>query len=450
MDFAEFKGKTATTNQLAQVDTLGSFDFFTAIVSLESLQEKDIDEIADIPLERSPKWQGITDDLYYKLAKVLPLAAHEYTHFLDSTSTIWGLNHLALMNSAYLSNSDLGGTEEEFYKAKAFYDHTISIHLPKYFTVINSDVDNSRPWQSTITVGKRFAADGRYSQKPVLFSQFINAKEEFLARSPISTVSILEASAMAQEVLLQSTLLSLTYDEFRNVESQIYSRRLINNLYNSSITEYSVCVHMIANQQKCKDVSAALRLCGALCRVVLNATRELYEVAAESGAIEQVLGFESASESYERLRQGLIHEDMGVLFYLLCGALPENTFRDIGSLNRGINHAIEKVGFNMERWEASRRKYAKDKIQMLSSSRIKPIAKLAQAGYLNHQVLRPLSTRINFVDFSTPPALLGDSKSVHIFRSDDNRLRDFDLEACFNELYKGQSWVTRFSEACVG
>lgn len=212
MNIHEFKAKTKKWNQFAKVDTLGAFDFYTSLISLDALSATDISSIRSAfphqgDIVAAFEANKFSPEHYALLSKVLPLAAHEYTHFVDSTSTLWGLHHLRKMNEAYLADDRLGGKEADFYKAKNFYDHVRGIRLPDYYTVINPNAENSRPWRSEITIGTIFSKLGELSDRPVLFSRFSNCHDEPLVRSPISTVSILEASAMAQEMILQAALI---------------------------------------------------------------------------------------------------------------------------------------------------------------------------------------------------------------------------------------------------
>lgn len=126
MQVSDFQRKTKKWNCFAATDTLGSFDFYTSIVSLDSLVSVDISIARQKLLEFLQKQannSGIVLDIdsYHRIAKVFPLAVHEYTHFIDATSTLWGLRHLKMMKEAYEANDAIGGTESDFYKAKKYY-----------------------------------------------------------------------------------------------------------------------------------------------------------------------------------------------------------------------------------------------------------------------------------------------------------------------------------------
>jgi hypothetical protein len=95
--YRKFKEKNAKGNQLSAVDVLGSFDFATNLISLDSIEAKDLSSLVMNREEDSP----LPDEIVFGLRKVLPLAIHEYTHFIDATSTVWGINHLSKMRFAY-------------------------------------------------------------------------------------------------------------------------------------------------------------------------------------------------------------------------------------------------------------------------------------------------------------------------------------------------------------
>ncbi|WP_241157136.1 hypothetical protein, partial [Pseudomonas viridiflava] len=94
----KIKASSARWNPLRKVDTLGQFDFNTCIVMLDSLESSSVKEIAISDLESTNRIDLAT---FERLRKALVLAVHEYTHFVDSTSTLWGLRHLRMMHRAY-------------------------------------------------------------------------------------------------------------------------------------------------------------------------------------------------------------------------------------------------------------------------------------------------------------------------------------------------------------
>ena len=74
-------------------------------------------------------------------------------------------------------------------------------------------------------------------------------------------VSLLEMSAVSQEVLMHLSFLGMTDEDFRNVEGSWYSCRLMDYLYHPRITEYSVCVHLVANKLNLQTLYGFQGLC---------------------------------------------------------------------------------------------------------------------------------------------------------------------------------------------
>lgn len=452
MLYRDFKQKTAKTNVLTDVDTLGSFDFYTSIISLDSLATTDIEQLRDLiggALNDSLDTSSTLTYAQYEIAKkTFPLIAHEYTHFVDSTSTLWGLKHLHLMDAAYRSSDKLGAKESEFFNTKRFSDHCRRIRLPNYYTVIDEQTKNVRPWISQVSIGHLFESSGGPSDRPILFSRFSNSDNQLLARSPVSTISLLEASAMAQELMLHTGLLAHTESDFRMVEQGQFAENTMDYLYNPAITEYSVCAHLVANRQGCSNALDAFRVCAWLVRKVLNFPDAALRQVFENCAVEEILQVRDNARFVDSIKNGLRYGDLGILFYVLCAALPPKSYASTKAAVAGINEALVKIGVVPEDLATMRDEQAAKLVAALATSEFKSIAILSKAGFENFQKLAA-NASVDLFDLNVPPALLGDSSTTQIFQSPSNKLREFDIEACFEELFAGQLWVERFSEACV-
>ena len=453
MQFIEFKNKSSRLNPLSQVDINGSFDFYTSLVSLDALSAKDVQGMHNSFHEESFAEiigrGALTPDQYLWAKKILPLATHEYTHFLDATSTLWGFRHLGLMNDAYLSSDSRGSSESQFSKAKRFYDHCRRLRLPTYYTTVNSSAENIRPWQSSITIGFLFSTDGVPTKEPILFSRFSNARGDLLCRSPVSTVSLLEASAMAQELIFQSKLIQLTEPDFRLVEHQEFTRQTLNYLYNPAITEYSVCVHIVANKQNCTDVLGAFRLCAVIVRTLLNLPEQAILKIAGSCPVAELLEQSRENNFAEEIRTGLYNGDLGVLFYVICLALPERSYVSGGAAIKGVVEALRILGIDFAALVSEAKTRASEWRAEICKSAIDPISTLAEAGYDNFLKIDGSDPDLNLVGLSLPQALLQDSSVAQFFGTESNLLKDFDVNTCFDQLVAGQLWVERFAEACV-
>ncbi|SDN41113.1 hypothetical protein SAMN05216517_110165 [Janthinobacterium sp. OK676] len=448
---AEFEARTAKRNHFSAVDVLGSFDFSTAVIYLKSLKIRDIENAGMVAAKFEPKWNNGNPNLlsasqYASLAKVNPLAIHEYTHFVDSTSTLWGLRHLKLMSEAY---SSLSEPEAGYYKAKIFFDHTKSIRLPSYYTVINKVPHGRQPWRAVPTIGRIFDKSGNISGRSVLFSRFLNSEGELMARSPLSAVSILEASAMAQETLASIDLLKLTTPDFKMVEEREFSKKHIDFLYSREVTEYSVCVHLLANKINCADAGMAFSMCARLTRVALNFPKVLFEKLAEQCQISKILGVPDGHDFVVAASDGLRSYDLGIIYFLLCNGLPAGVNESEEKFKEGLNIAICSLGVSVEEYVAAMNAEGESLIETISASPIEKVRIIASAGYENFRRINYIEERLDFSKLNVPPALLGDDNVVAIFNKETNSLRGFDVESCFFELDDGMSWVNRFAEACL-
>lgn len=206
-------------NALRKVDTLAMFDFGTSIVTLDSLH---LPEVAGVKLTDLSSAYQLDFQTFERQSKALSLAVHEYTHFVDSTSTVWGLRHLKVLDKAYSCSM---ADESGFYVMRQCYNHLKRLKLPDYYTAVPEIHAATRPWRWALSAGREFKHDGKPGDRPILFSRFSNADGELLARSPISVISLLETNAMAEEIEVSAVLNSRLGDE-RVVQERVYERKI--------------------------------------------------------------------------------------------------------------------------------------------------------------------------------------------------------------------------------
>jgi len=429
-----FNGRIMLKHPLHNVDTLGSVDFANLIVTFDSLGIS-LSQRAKAVFEGRfirPKnlHRTLTPQDYLDIEKVLPLAVHEYTHFFDSTSTLWGLRHLCLLNRSYESNFIFNSPEKDFHNAMIFFDHCRRIRFPEYYTVIDGASDESRPWRSSITLGYLFDKKGQPSVKPILFSRFSNARNLHLVRSPVSTVSILEASAMANEIIWHDEILSASETDFSIVQRRIVHEQLENYLYRKDITEYSVCAHIVANELMINDIVDVFKICCIINRTVLNFSEEACKKLSARCQIETIFGVRRQSSEYERIREGLKWGDPGILFYSIVLAFPKKSYATLEDIFIGLCDALEKLGIDYPTFRSARDKRADALSLEMTNSRFMSVRALAAAGRENMRV-SDADFSIDFSSLHLPPAWLENCTQELIFDSDNNSLRDFSLEDCF-------------------
>jgi len=440
MLYDKYKLKNSKTNILSKVDVLGSFDFTTCLISLDSL------EINDLKVLKNKKLN--LPEVNAKYRKILPLAIHEYTHFIDATSTVWGFNHLLMMNDAYLSNDKITKNENEFYKAKKFYNHMNRIKYPKYYTTIGK-LEKKVQWRADPSVGILFGNNGQITEETIMFLRFSSINREHIARSPISPVSILEASAMANEILSELTLLRKLSKNDYSIHLKFFTDKILSIIYNKELTEYSACVHMLANQQQCTDIIQAFRLVSIITRIVLNCTEDVFDKIIEHNKFKNMFSITEESIIYKRLKDGLRYRNIGVLYYLLVYGLPEDSFENSDEAIQGVKESINNLGISIDFIKESATQYIDSNIEQLISSDIKSIAKLANSAKENFDTIDIMSIALPFEKLNIPKVFLGDCSETLIIDNKNNSLSEFNLDVCFNELGEGESWVKRFSEGCV-
>jgi hypothetical protein len=232
--YEQLKSSREKWDILADVDTVGKMDFWTTIVELCGFTREDLD-----PQSR-----------YYQEA--IATAVHEYTHFIDYTSTLWGLKNLRMLNDAYITNYvnysryiDEEITESHFYKQKEIYDKIYNLRLPDYYTEKGSPSKIDVPWHFQLTCGVRFDNNGKVSRNPIIFCNFQNESKEKIVRSPLSILSILEASAVSQEYLHRFMQVQKNDDSYY-VEINNLKNQLLKFIYDADLTVYSVAFHLVS------------------------------------------------------------------------------------------------------------------------------------------------------------------------------------------------------------
>lgn len=456
MNFLEKRSKTSEKwNCLSKADVLGSFDFMTLTISLDSLSINEFNRLVAL-LSRGDYKDGLLNrdlnyDLYEILTKFYGLSFHEYTHFIDSTSTAWGLKYLASLNEAYLTNHDIfKASEDEFHKAKHFFDLASSFKLPDYYTAITPEVDFSTPWSSRVTVGRKFDNTGHLSDTPITFISFGNSQNERIVRSPLSMVAILEVSAMAQEVLYKSFLVQALPEKQRIVESDLLQKEALKFVYNHQLTEYSACAHLVANTLGFTDILLTYVVCEKISTIVLNLTDNSFDKIAFNDSAKMILHIENDKSLAEVAQRSIEGRDRGYVFYVICLLMPKKAYETDEEIIEGISSALKDMGLEFYQVIIDARREVELVSETLTKSPISSLAKLASSFLKNFdQKLSAKSGRYSFSSFDLPPVLLGDCEIVTASPGENNDLKEYDIEEAYNELVLGQLWVERFSEACT-
>lgn len=271
-----------------------------------------------------------------------------------------------------------------------------------------------------------------------------------LARAPLSPVSLFETSAMAQELQQRMAFLDLieTPGEQR-IELARQSTIALDHLYDHRITEYSVCAHLIANYQQCSDVIRGYSLAGVVSRLVLNIAPASFALIAQQADPAELLSAPHDHEFVQRIREGLRAADHGVLYFLLCRAMPPLSYETDAAIQAGVERALTMLGITLSQVRDHSRAEVERLLQSIDNSPSVILRQLAHAGVQNHQRIAPLQTWLRFEELHLPPVLFGDMSAHMTYGRSDNLLVNLDPDACFDDLYSLASAVNNFADACV-
>ncbi|MDU8499905.1 hypothetical protein RYB01_12015 [Pseudomonas syringae] len=442
MPLSEFRKTSERWNCLKKIDTLGLFDFCTNIVSLGSLEPHHVAGLTSSDTLGAP----LNFPDYERHAKALPLITHEYTHFLDATATVWGMSRLVTMQKAYDCPVD---NEKDFYHMKVFYDHNKRLKFPAYYTTLDKASHTDRPWRCRVTSGVEFTPDGKPGKRPIAFIRLYNSHGEGITRTPISMISLLENSAMAEEVEVKIGLINRLGAE-KIVEENLLKKSLVESIYNPEFAEYSVCALLLADRQKCEDLRLALYCSGIISRLVLNATPEIFKAAARNldGYLARY-NLERNGPQHKNIKYALKLDNHGMLFYLLTMQLPNNCLGGPQSFLSGLAESFVSLGIPIRTYIDSARKSIKNSEAILKMSMSPHIRLLAQASALNFDKLARRPNPMTFSEFHLPPSLLGDLSQYRFNVSANNILKDVDLDELYEGLVAGQLRMEEFGDACL-
>lgn len=437
-------------NCFSKVDQLGAFDFYTYTVSLDAVQTESLSDALNCLTRMASSPKHLTLEEYKTVDKPLSLAVHEYTHFLDASSTLWGLRYLQQLNAGNEAFANPLG-EHAFPPAKQLFDHVRSIRWPDYYTEHYNLGDHTRrPWGAEVTGGRVFDASGNVSKRPIVFVRFGDYQGRPIVRSPLSTVSVLEASAYGQELMWRMELASALQENVRHVEQSEMSRGVMDYIYHKDLTEYSVCAHLFANQQACTDVAAAYASVALLARWALNMPSAAIPTLSEQlgRVLKEVLGWDTTSEATALIRDGIDAHDVGTIFYVLVCCLPAGSHSSRGALIAGLGEAIGRFGLDELTIRDLAEVEATQTAEALSHSPLESVKALAAAGLLNFRSISWRRSELSMPTLHLPKVVLGDLSLAHPFQNRDNALLRYDVEGSYDELVKGQIWIEKFAEAC--
>jgi len=432
--------RTSKPSVFPNTTVKGFYDYWSQVVILQSLEQSNILDLKAALAKRN------NVETFNNAKKIIPLMYHEYTHWLDNTSTLWGLTQIFDIFSCYdlwVTENNTGVfQEQEYHRKKQLIDSMKTISFPEYYTTL-TEADNCHPWQYTHSMGKLFSKDGNISNYPIFFTRFSNTDGQQIARQPFSLAAVLETSAIAQEFSATSHLiLSLIKGDEIFVEEKLFKNEVIQTIYEPELTVYSVAAHHVANSFKISDVLEAYGISAILSRFVLNLPDEIIET------IDAYAIYGRGNVFSDGFQTAFKHHDRGVLFYYIIELLSKfYTNKQITSLNfeDSVVETFENQGINLKEVkvivEAKMRQITKD----LSGLKQPYLLSLAINSACNFQRLGLFGKpEYNFNNLVMPGVLLGDDTYFNPSGATDNTVVDryLALSNFSDSLYK-------FNDACI-
>lgn len=208
----------------------------------------------------------------------ISLFEHEFTHWLDHVSTLWGQQNLVLIYNALnaRANEDIN----EFWRVKHLTTSFRGDDFYDYFTEEykrNNDIIRN-PWRYQISSGIRFSENGKPEyNKPILFLRLNCFDDIPLLRVPISVASILETNAINAEFSLKISLAHTIEDVVeKNLKLTEIKNEMMRILYHKEFALYTVVAHLTANLNNQTDASYAYKIASSIGTIILNLPDEVY------------------------------------------------------------------------------------------------------------------------------------------------------------------------------
>lgn len=394
-----------TINRLfPNLSTEGYYNFLNQTIVLNKLEKKELANIDKLPE-------------YEKIRSFLSLAVHEYTHYIDSFSTLWGIEFLHNLYNSYFID-DFKEVPENIY-FKKLLNELKKLDTHKFYSEFKSDkeIQNTIPWKYNYV----FSVIDDIN--PLIKINFRNKNDDkIVCTSPISLLSILESSAMSQEILLISHMTDiLLKEEERDKKLEDYKNYLLlYHLYHRELTEYSVCVHMVSNSLLIEDIIVAYHITSILTRFVLNFPKKYFL----NINIDDFNNFYFEINEYNRpiiYRALKDNNDKAILFLLIALELTPSDIQSYTDENikKGIEIALLRLGVKID-------KTFLDEVEIEFTSKLEffktcgygRINTMTQYGFENFKTLGVFGSAIyDFSKLKLPHVILGDNTEIPIFKN---------------------------------
>jgi hypothetical protein len=435
---------TFSRRYFPNVETVGYFDFFNQLVTLNAFDKESVSN-----MQKASSAQALSVNETRHLRSFASTAQHELTHWLDLSSTIWGIK---LLISLYSSQRTffIEKQESKFVEIKAFGRSMQLITYPKYYNEEHPKTsEHPKPWRYQFSSGQLFDRNGKLADEPILFTNFANGNNEKFVRYPICTGAVLEGAALAQEFLIDLLLNERLDENTKLVEERVVEREWMDRLYHRDLLIYSTTPHLVSNSLKIPDVHRTLKVTAVLSRFVLNFPTILFPALKVDGGKYQIWG--------NRPSRAMANENRAFLFFLLLENLKLNG-SSIGDYSESAIRdsaisAMASFGVTLDQIEKC---FEEEQAQLISviSKLFSELEAFTGSDYFKPFINAIASnlaaiglwgqSQYDFSKLQTPPILLGDNTLYQFPNS-----MKFDLEQHYENMYVVEKKISEFLEACI-
>lgn len=240
-------------------EDMGHFDFLTGLITLDKFNSYNLPKITAaliaIPApDLSPEAIEQRD--------LRALVKHEMTHFLDQTTTTWGIEFMIRKCRLFniIQNGEAPSQAMDVYWLNAS-------ELQMHHDLVKSHI--SIALLSCDTINHRLIHDQRHGA--IIFVSFFN-EGSLVHDVPISMLSLLESNAIANEYLSRFHDLYRMAPSIRETAEATIRRKLDKVLNDSLLSEYSIMISLARLHFPELDTLQLLRFVNSLARFCLNAS----------------------------------------------------------------------------------------------------------------------------------------------------------------------------------
>jgi len=434
----------------ANLEAIGSYDDFSQLVVLYYLDKENFLQLlesfqSNIKGDQNSQKLSLQSN-YESTVKFYSTCVHEFTHWLDHTSTLWGQRQLVLIYNAI--NAWTNQNEQEFYRIAIANSERHRARLATYYTekyeTDQQEVDTT-PWQYEYGSGLEFGIDGRPRlDRPFVFTVFSNSRRKRIIRVPFSMFALTEANATYAEFKVKIQSLALLDDDSRLVEQLRLQQEIQQNLYNSELAIYSVATHCLANSIGIEESFRAYEFASALATLCLNLPKELFCSLSVP---------EEFSIWGNRVRALQDLSDPGFAFFAIAKQAPR--YRKEVSIERWLEEALSNTGLpNLEVIKglilAQMKELENEVIEGIYTDQLRMLLSIGRKNFIQRGVWGQNVLSIETLSKTSlmlPPIVLGDGYAASVvFTTIPTNTQA--LEEWIDQIIKIEVSVERFIRGC--